>query len=70
MPTKNAHHTHENASGQNATLPIFLSARFRAPPLWNTQSDEFPTFSNESNKPKHKQNAAFSTHSKNEEKVQ
>ena len=44
MPTKNAHNTHENASGQNATLPIFLSARFRAPPLWNTQSDEFPTF--------------------------
>ena len=24
MLTKNAHHTHENASGQNATLPIFV----------------------------------------------
>ena len=24
MPTKNAHHTHEDASGQNATLPIFV----------------------------------------------
>ena len=23
MPTKNAHHTHEDASGQNAALPIF-----------------------------------------------
>ena len=24
MPTKNAHNTHENASGQNAALPIFV----------------------------------------------
>ena len=69
MPTKNAHNTHENASGQNATLPIFLSARFRAPPLWNTQSDEFPTFSNESIKPTHKQNAMLS-HAAKQEQVQ
>ena len=61
MPTKNAHHTHEDASGQNATLPIFS---------WITQSDEFRTLFNESNKPKHKQNATFFTHSKNKEKVQ
>ena len=24
MPTKNAHNTHENASGQNAALPFFV----------------------------------------------
>ena len=30
MPTKNAHHTHEDASGQNATLPNFSFAFFRA----------------------------------------
>ena len=45
MPTKNAHQPHENASGQNATLPNFSFCSFPRPPLWNAQSDEIPTIS-------------------------
>ena len=62
MPTKNAHNTHENASGQNAALPIFVVDH-----AIRRISDKF---FNVSNKPKHKQNDMFLTCSKNKEKVQ
>ena len=62
MLTKNAHHTHEDASGQNATLPIFS----RGP----RNPTNFGQIFNESNKSTHKQNATFFTRSKNEKKVQ
>ena len=62
MPTKNAHHTHEDASGQNATLPIFCRG--------SRNPTNFGQIFNVSNKPKHKQNAMFLTRSKNKEKVQ
>ena len=59
MPTKNAHHTHKDASGQNATLPMFCLL-FRARRSGTRNPTNFRQFSNESIKPKQKQNAMFS----------
>ena len=68
MPTKNAHHTHENASGQDTTLPNFSFA-FSAPATRkHAISSKFQQIHNESIKPKHKQNTTFFTRSKNKKK--